>query len=128
MNPPKKCISVEDARGLQDTWKNSRGKEILRGQGYEDTREFWYSVDELQQYLDYVREKSREQGVIGPGIRFYLGAYPARKDKKSYATMFLAPTKKAAGDTESAENDSEPNNYEIEPMNVTHGGHPPTDY
>ncbi|HKL36867.1 MAG TPA: hypothetical protein VJ899_11305 [Salegentibacter sp.] len=128
MKKPKKCISVEEARKEQDEWVNTRGKEIQRGQGYEDTREFWYSVDELQEYLDYVREKSKEQGVEKPGIRFYLGAYPKTKEKKSYTTMFLSPTKEASGDTATSGEDSDPNNYEIEPMNITHGGYPPKDY
>ncbi|MGY5850568.1 hypothetical protein [Salegentibacter sp. F14] len=128
METPKKCISVEDARKEQDEWVRTRGREIQRGQGYEDTREFWYSLDELQEYLDYVREKSKEQGVEKPGIRFYLGAYPKTKNEKGYTTMFLAPTKEAGGDQESTQEDSDPNNYEIEPMNMTHGGYPPTNY
>ncbi|MGM0933220.1 MAG: hypothetical protein ACQEWD_07225 [Bacteroidota bacterium] len=128
MEKPKKCISVEEARKEQDEWVKTRGREIARGQGYEDTREFWYSLDELQEYLDYVREKSKEQGVEKPGIRFYLGAYPSSKGKKGYSTIFLAPTKGATGETEISEEDSDPNNYEIEPMNIVQGGDPPTIY
>ncbi|MGY5848537.1 hypothetical protein ACW6QP_14100 [Salegentibacter sp. HM20] len=128
MKKPAKCISVEEARKEQDEWVKTRGKDIERGQGYKDTREFWYSLDELQEYLDYVREKSKEQGVEKPGIRFYLGAYPTTNGKKGYATMFLAPTKQAQGDTETAGEDSDPNNYEIEPMNIIQGGDPPRNY
>lgn len=128
MEKPKKCISVEEARKEQDEWVKTRGREIARGQGYEDTREFWYSLDELQEYLDYVREKSKEQGVEKPGIRFYLGAYPRTNAKKSYSTIFLSPTKGATGETEISEEGSDPNNYEIDPLNQTHGGFPPTIY
>ncbi|WP_037320840.1 hypothetical protein [Salegentibacter sp. Hel_I_6] len=128
MKKPKKCISVEEARKEQDEWVKTRGKDIREAEGYEDTREFWYSVDELQEYLDYVKEKSKEQGVEKPGIRFYLGAYPTINDKKGYSTMFLSPTKEAAGDTATAKEDSDPNNYEIEPMNIIQSGDPPTNY
>ena len=128
MKKPKKCISVDAARKEQDEWVKTRGKDIREAEGYEDTREFWYSVDELQEYLDYVREKSKEQGVEKPGIRFYLGAYPKTKEKKSYTTMFLSPTKKAAGDAATAGEDSDPNNYEIEPMNIITSGQPPITY
>ncbi|MBI6117533.1 hypothetical protein [Salegentibacter maritimus] len=128
MKKPKKCISVEEARKEQDEWVKTRGKDIREAEGYEDTREFWYSLDELQEYLDYVREKSKEQGVEKPGIRFYLGAYPKTKEKKSYTTMFLSPTKEVSGDTATPGEDSNPNNYEIEPLNQTHGGFPPTIY
>ena len=128
MEKPKKCISVEEARKQQEEWVKTRGREIARGQGYEDTREFWYSLDELQEYLDYVREKSKKQDVEKPGIRFYLGAYPGANGKKGYATIFLSPTKEAPESTESSEEDSDSNNYEIDPLNQTHGGFPPTIY
>lgn len=125
MNRPKKCISVEEAKGLQANWKSSRGKEILRGQGYEDTREFSFSVEELQEYLDYVKEKSRLQGIENPGIRIYFAAYPKNSSKKSYSTVFLAPTKGGAALEEEEKNE---NNYEIEPLNTVMGGRPPTEY
>ncbi|GHA29601.1 hypothetical protein GCM10007103_08540 [Salinimicrobium marinum] len=125
---PKKCISVEEARNQQNEWVRTRGKDIERGEGYEDTREFWYSLDELQEYLDYVREKSAEQGVKKPGIRFYLGAYPKGENKKSYSTIFLAATKeKENKDVEDEEGQNE-NNYEIEPMNTITSGMPPKIY
>lgn len=128
MAKPKKCISVEEAKKQQDEWIRTRGKDIERGEGYEDTREFWYSLEELQEYLNYVKEKSAEQGVKNPGIRFYLGAYPKSENKKSYSTIFLAPTKEAPGETESAGEDSDTNNYEIDPFNTIGSGWPPMDY
>ncbi len=128
MKKPKKCISVDDAKKLQKKWVDTRGKDIQECEGYEDTREFWYSLDELQEYLDFVREKSNEQEVKKPGIRIYLGAYPQTNDKKSFSTIFLAPTKeKSNSDGETAE-DGDENNYEIEPMNQTNGGYPPKGY
>lgn len=127
MTKPLKCISVEKARELQDDWKQSRAKEIENGQGYQDTREFSYSLEELQEYLDYVKEESAKQGVKKPGIRIYFASYPKSNEKKSYATVFLAPTKGNSGeDAEAAGNDE--NNYDIDPMNHGTGGKPPTNY
>lgn len=128
MKKPQKCVAVNEARELQENWKKSRGKEIERGQGYVDTREFWYSVEELQEYLDYVKEKSREQGVQNPGIRIYLGAYPKSQQKKSFSTVFLAPTKGSDSIIEASEENDQENNYEIEPLNTVQGGWPPTEY
>lgn len=88
MDQPRKCLKPEEGRALQNIWKKSRGKEIEDGQGYIDTREFWYSIEELQEYLDYVKQKSKEQGVNNPGIRIYLGAYPKTEENKSYTTIF----------------------------------------
>ena len=126
MAKPLKCISVEKARELQDIWKSSRGKEIERAQKYVDTREFWYSLEELQEYLSYVQEKSAEEGIANPGIRIYFGAYPGEGSKKSYSTIFLAPTKPL----NSLENndDTQKNNYSIDPLNHGQGGVPPVDY
>ncbi len=130
MDRPRKCISVEKARELQDNWKRTRGKEIERILGYGDTREFWYSIEELQEYLDYVKEKSKEQGIKNPGVRIYLGAYKETERKKSYSTLFLAPTKEKNENSREAEAKvvSNSNNYDIDSLNETQGGWPPTDY
>ncbi len=129
MRKPKKCISVDDAKKLQKKWVETRGKDIENCEGYEDTREFWYSLDELQEYLDYVREKSKEQGVKKPGIRIYLGAYPQTNAKKSFSTVFLAPTKEKSKNLQSKTAESgDENNYDIEPLNQNNGGHPPSNY
>lgn len=126
MAKPLKCIPIEEARKLQEIWKSSRGKEIERAQKYVDTREFWYSLAELEEYLNYVRQKSAEEGVSNPGIRIYFGAYPEAGPKKSYSTVFLAPTKPL----DSMENteDTQENNYSIDPLNHGQGGVPPVDY
>ena len=129
MERPVKCISVEEARNLQNNWKKSRGKEIASGQGYEDTREFWYSITELEEYIQYVKEKSVEQGIKNPGLRIYLGAYPKQGEKKSLSTIFISPTTDEIVETNSAENeDVYVNNYSIEPLNLSQSGWPPKEY
>lgn len=126
---PKKCISTREAKELQKNWRDTRGKSIERGQGYRDTFEFSYSIEELQEYLDYVKEKSAEQGVQNPGIRIYLGAYPASGEKKSLTTIFLAPTKEIASAEEAGGDEYEDeNNYDIDPLNDSQGGWPPQKY
>lgn len=130
MKKPKKCISVESAKKLQKKWKESRAKDIDLVQGYQDTREFWYSVEELQEYLDYVKRKSLDQKISNPGIRIYFGAYQKSSIRNSYATVFLAPTKArpvlSEGEDETSVNAE--NNYLIEPFNESSGGMPPFTY
>ncbi len=127
---PSKCITVEEAKALQNKWKETRAVEIEQAQGYQDTREFWYSLDELQEYLDYVRDQSNAQGINKPGIRIYFGAYAKTPIKKSYATIFLAPTKEKSAviEGEVEISNSTENNYDIEPMNITQSGYPPINY
>ncbi len=126
---PAKCISIEEARELQTTWCDTRTPEIDRCIGFEDTREFWWSVEELQDYLKYVKKQSRKQGIDNPGIRMYFGAYPASKCKmgKGYSTLFLAPTGAPAGGGKDGIDDA-PNNYDIEAYNFSQSGHPPKIY
>lgn len=126
---PKKCITKEEARELQHVWCCTRTPEIDKCIGFEDAREFYWSVEELQEYLKYVKKKSKKQGIDNPGIRMYFGAYPESKckNKKGYATIFLAPTGAPAGEMGKG-GDSAPNNYGIDPYNGAGVGDPPVNY
>ncbi|MCK8523388.1 hypothetical protein M0D21_17535 [Aquimarina sp. D1M17] len=128
MGKPKKCISIEDAKELQQAWCDTRTPEIDKCLGFEDTREFWWSVEELMEYLKYVKRKSRKQGIDNPGVRIYFGAYPETKCKmnRGYATVFFAPTGAPAGTGK--DGDSAQNNYDIEPYNFGGLGSPPVVY
>ncbi len=117
MSKPKKCISEEKARELQNNWVTTRAVEIERAQG-PDQREVLYSVAELEEYLAYVKDLSTKQGIKEPGIRIYFAAY--NDDKSKLATVFLSPTKASNVDAE--------NNYNIDPFNLGHGGWPPHSY
>ncbi len=126
---PKNCITVEEAKELQKAWCDTRTPEIDKCLGFEDTREFWWSVEELEEYLKYVKKQSRKQGIDNPGIRMYFGAYPKEKCKmdRGYATLFLAPTGAPAGGLGKG-GDSAANNYEVAPYNSGGAGHPPFKY
>jgi len=123
---PKKCISVEEAKELQKVWCDTRTPEIDKCMGFEDAREFWWDLEELMNYLKYVRKKSRKMGIDNPGVRLYLGAYPAEKCKmeRGYATAFFAPTGAPAGELGKG-GDSAANNYLIVPFNRGGSGKPP---
>lgn len=118
MAKPAKCISVAAARKLQDNWKATRAVEIEKAMGSIDTREFVYSVEELQEFLDYVKSESLKQGIATPGVRIYFAAYDSAASRK--ATIFLAPTE--------GNLDSSDNNYSIDPLNMNNGGWPPKNY
>ncbi len=119
MAKPDKCISVNEARELQNNWVNSREPAITSMRsGTQDTREFVYSVAELEEYIEYVKSESKKQGVNNPGIRIYFGAYNSVQSNN--ATLFLAPTH---GDQINSDN-----NYDIEPFNFGTGGWPPNIY
>lgn len=115
MPKPANCISVNEARRLQNNWVATRAVDIEVAMGSPDTREFLFSVDELQQFLDYVKAGS---GAMNPGIRIYFAAYD--NDLTDKATVFLAPT---LGVSSGAAND-----YTLEPLNKAISGLPPANY
>ncbi|KZS41687.1 hypothetical protein AWE51_20020 [Aquimarina aggregata] len=125
---PEKCISVEEAKELQKVWCDTRTPEIDKCLGFEDAREFHWSVKELRKYLKYVKKQSKKQGIKNPGIRIYFGAYPKEQCKmdRGYATAFLAPTGSPAG--AGKDGDSPENNYTIAPYNRGGNDNPPAIY
>jgi len=118
MATPAKCITVVAARALQDNWVATRQPEIDRTLNYQDAREVIYSVEELQEYLNYVKEESVKQGIANPGIRLYFAAY--NTDANNKATIFLAPTDGIAVGSN--------NIYTIQPFNHGMAGIPPFNY
>ena len=115
MARPAKCISITEAKELQGNWRSTRAVEIERSQGSVDTCDFTFSVDDLQEFIDYVKDLSTKQSVESPGIRVYFAAYD--NDQSDKATVFLAATKGTNGDSE--------NNYNIDPLNRGQTGWPP---
>lgn len=116
MSKPSNCITVAKARQLQDNWVASRAMDIERSQGFVDSREFLFSVAELQEFLDYIKKEGSALGQ--PGVRIYFGAYD--NDNSDRATVFLAPT---VGTSTGAEN-----NYKLQPLNHGISGFPPKNY
>ncbi|WP_310991748.1 hypothetical protein [Aequorivita marina] len=116
MSTPINCITVAEARELQDNWVATRAKTIEQAQGYKDSREFLFSVAELEEFLEYIKKQS--DSTSPPGVRIYFGAYD--NDASNKATVFLVPTN---GTSLGAEN-----NYSLRPLNQGLTGFPPVIY
>ena len=115
-------IKPSDAETLLENWKNGPGKAITNS-NYKDAYETWFSVDELMEYLQYVKDNIPNN----PGVRVYFGKYdedagPGKE--KGLTTVFFAPTKGGSHDNpEEIENEKE-----LDPFNIGHGGWPPSNY
>ncbi|TBW26812.1 hypothetical protein [Gramella sp. KN1008] len=139
MKRPAKCITIEKARVLQKKWRDTRGKLFEENEKYQDSCEVWYSLDELQEYINYVRDLSAEQGVERPGISIWLGAEDNKGKKDGLSTVFLSATKESsASENAVVENNSGSSdvvlaltsesyetNYEIDAYNDGGVGWPP---
>ena len=110
-------ISVTKGKELYNNWQNSR-QDLIKASYPEDPSDFTFNLDDLQEYLAYVKEQSAKQGIENPGIRVYFGAHGDDEDNK--ATVFFAPT---AGDSS-----DDANNYNLEAFDFGTGGWPPRSY
>lgn len=92
---PKGLINVDQASNLESNYLSKR-QQILNGstEYSEDTREFWWSIDELESYICYAKEQANKQGKKVNGFRIYLGAYPLdiSTDQVGQNTIFMVPT------------------------------------
>lgn len=135
---PKKCISVKEARELETNYVEKIEKTLKKELGCEECREFWWPIEEIEEYIDYVKSQAKEKGYKNLGLRFYLGKYGKKKSKEDeQTTMFIAPTgvltdKKLTpikGKTVGAKSTDMDNNiYDIEAYNRGTAGQPPKKY
>jgi len=128
MSKPIDCISVKDAKALQATWMSAHelGEEV---QVPEDNEVccVTFNIDQLQEYINYIKEQSQQQGIAAPGIRVYLGAYNVPSadtlggdgddDSNPRTTVFFCASENDGGESG--------NNYNIDPLNNGNSGWPP---
>ena len=117
MAKPQNCITVNEAKTLYQNWQNSRAPLLVRGVDPE-VSDVVFTLAEMEEFIDYVKNGSADADIDNPGIRVYFAA--TGEDSKSTATVFLAPT--------TGTNSNSPNNYNLEPLNRGTNGWPPNVY
>lgn len=133
---PNGVIPSSEASILNKQWTDKRKAANDKAAGKPDNRSSWWSVQDIQDYIDYAQNQAGQLGYTMDGIRVYLGVYPgsAPNGKADYTTMFLAPTgKKKKATTNSLihmENDTEnsgpsPTIEGADVLNDSPTGHPP---
>jgi len=130
---PEQTISIEKGRILEDGYKTLRAPIINDSLDIVDTREFWFSLDTMEQYLRYVRAEGEKLKQSGLGIRVYLGVYPDEHGfpDAGYTTVFFVPT--SAQEPSPLRQGFAPilleneTIEEIDALNFGHGGKPPKD-
>lgn len=137
-NPPAKpsqLITKEFARQLNVNYNNKRASLSAQREQKEDANAIWYSLEELENYIHYIKTNGAKDGYNVDGIRFYFGVYPddeAHGEKAGLTTLFLVPTgKKAQSSTEQVQRfalmqETSSDIQSIEPMNYGNIGRPPS--
>lgn len=117
MAKPQNCIPVSEAKTMYTNWQQSRAPKLVRDSNPE-VSDVIFTLAELEEFIEYVKDGSADAEIADPGIRIYFAA--TGQDSKSKATVFLAPT--------IGINANSPNNYNLEPLNRGTTGWPPNDY
>lgn len=98
---PTQLISVAKGKELNKNYNLRRAAVIRNLIGKEDANAVWFSIDELQNYIDYIKTEGAAKGHNVDGIRFYFGVYSDTEsvDKAGFTTLFLSPTCKLPNST-----------------------------
>ncbi|TDX10419.1 hypothetical protein [Flavobacterium sp. S87F.05.LMB.W.Kidney.N] len=138
-NPPAKpsqLITKEFARQLNVNYNNKRASLTAKKTQKEDANAIWYSLEELENYIHYIKTNGANDGYNVDGIRFYFGVYPDDEkhgEKAGLTTLFLVPTgKKIENNTAKiqsfalAQEAYSSDIQSLEPMNYGNIGRPPS--
>ncbi|SDX60250.1 hypothetical protein SAMN05444411_10726 [Lutibacter oricola] len=121
---PNGLITNKQADKLEEAYKANQHKAInnflsQNGINVIDNREVWFSLEELENYIEYVKQESKKQNLEDLGIRVYFGAKMNEK-KEMKSTIFFYPTHNSATRA-AAENF---NSYGIQGLNYGSSGDP----
>ncbi|WP_336069206.1 hypothetical protein [Mesoflavibacter sp. CH_XMU1404-2] len=85
---PTGIITASEARNLNDNWTSYRkAANDSVAYGGEDNRSSWYSIDDMEYYINYAKDS-----LEANGIRLYLGV-DTSFDDGGLTTIFMVPTK-----------------------------------
>ncbi|MCV9927626.1 hypothetical protein OIU83_08195 [Flavobacterium sp. LS1R49] len=136
---PSQLITKEFAKELNLNYNKKKTRSTTaKTTQKEDANAIWYSLEELENYIHYIKTKGTEDGYAVDGIRFYFGVYPDDKkhgEKAGLTTLFLVPTgKKTQTNTTTAkiqtfalvEEETPSDIQSLSPMNYGNIGRPPS--
>lgn len=134
---PSQLITRKFAKELHANFMKYRASIIAKYIKKEDANAVWFSVEELENYIHYIKSKGEKTGYDVNGIRIYFGVYPEEKkyeEKAGLMTVFLQATgKKIKTITKNeiqtfaiAREESNADISSIEPMNYGSIGRPPS--
>ncbi|MEL4308474.1 hypothetical protein [Joostella sp. CR20] len=88
---PKKCITHKKALKLQEKYAKTIEKTLKKEYGKDFASQFWWSVEELEEYIAYFKQEAKDKGYTDLGLRFSLGKYED-DDKDGNLSGFIMPT------------------------------------
>ena len=99
-------INADTVREMVTNYEKKNYSEInsKRPASKPDSKEYWYPIEVLLEYLQFVKETAEKQGLKEVGIKIKLAQYPEDKivgplqkeNTKGYQTICLVPTEGAS--------------------------------
>lgn len=101
-NLPKGLITPLEAKKLNQQFVKTRSEELNKiiekldnKPNKQDSLSSWFSLEELENYIAYVKQEGGKKGIDIDGLRVYFGAYEKNLKnpaKNNYSTIFFVPT------------------------------------
>ncbi len=126
--PNDKLITSEQAAELNACFKAKQNKGFDAENDSNFACSSWYSLEDLEGYINYVKQEALKKKIPVDGIRFYFGVYPENTEDKSKAgqnTLFMCPTAASKSFSEDNGDDNSEDVTEIFAMNYGDNGNPP---
>ncbi|MFT4612272.1 MAG: hypothetical protein ACI8QQ_002594 [Psychroserpens sp.] len=92
---PTGIITPSEIKTLTEAYNpryDTISETIFRGVPGGDNRSSWYSLEDLRNFLTLAEEQAQDLKYNMDGVRVYLGANPALKNKPGYTTLLFVPT------------------------------------
>ncbi|MEM1003633.1 MAG: hypothetical protein AAGH46_13390, partial [Bacteroidota bacterium] len=92
MSKIKGLITPEQAKKLNSNYTARHSLISSHITKKEDNRSNWFSLENIEAYLQYAKQQAIDLGFELNGIRIYNGAYDNDNGKPGLSTVFLIPT------------------------------------
>ena len=92
---PKGLVKPGEAKALDRAYNLKHriiNDSLFKGHKRSDNRSSWWSIEDIQSYINYAENQAGELGYRMDGLRVYLGSHPNAHGETGLTTMFIVPT------------------------------------
>lgn len=125
---PTQLISHSKAKELSANFVAQKSGKHVTSAGQEDANALWFSLEELEKFIEYIKTEGSNQGFTVDGVRIYLGVYSNNETvgRAGYTTMFMSATgRKVNSATPMSGGATSQDLTTVNPLNYGSMGNPP---
>ncbi|KGO82661.1 hypothetical protein [Flavobacterium beibuense] len=128
LTQPTQLISYSKAKELSANFVAQKSGKHVTSSGQEDANAVWFSLEELEKFIEYIKNEGNNQGYTVDGVRVYLGVYSNNETvgRAGYTTMFMTATGRKANLTTPISGGATSKDITtVNPLNYGSMGNPP---